>query len=67
MVSIIVFKLAYEYYENYFQQFKIVLHHVYFQVTGIQCLSGTGSLREGADFLNYVCKMNTVYISKPSW
>uniref|UniRef100_A0A915Q5R7 Aspartate aminotransferase n=1 Tax=Setaria digitata TaxID=48799 RepID=A0A915Q5R7_9BILA len=34
---------------------------------GIQCLSGTGSLKAGADFLNFVLKMKTVYISKPTW
>ncbi|VDN08500.1 unnamed protein product [Thelazia callipaeda] len=37
------------------------------RVTGVQCLSGTGSLRAGADFLSFVLKNKTVYISKPSW
>ncbi|KAL3989254.1 Aspartate aminotransferase cytoplasmic [Acanthocheilonema viteae] len=34
---------------------------------GVQCLSGTGSLKAGADFLSFVMKMKTVYISKPTW
>ncbi|GMT05139.1 hypothetical protein PENTCL1PPCAC_27313, partial [Pristionchus entomophagus] len=34
---------------------------------GIQCLSGTGSLRLGAEFLHSQCKMDTVYVSKPTW
>ncbi|VDK73420.1 unnamed protein product [Onchocerca ochengi] len=37
------------------------------KATGVQCLSGTGSLKAGADFLSFVLKMKTVYISKPSW
>ncbi|CAG9536555.1 unnamed protein product [Cercopithifilaria johnstoni] len=37
------------------------------KATGVQCLSGTGSLKAGADFLNFVMKMKTVYISKPTW
>nr|AAL06335.1 aspartate aminotransferase [Brugia malayi] len=34
---------------------------------GVQCLSGTGSLKAGADFLSFVMKMETVYVSKPTW
>ncbi|GMR56353.1 hypothetical protein PMAYCL1PPCAC_26548, partial [Pristionchus mayeri] len=34
---------------------------------GIQSLSGTGSLRLGADYLHSQCKMDTVYVSKPTW
>ncbi|KAK0400460.1 hypothetical protein QR680_015257 [Steinernema hermaphroditum] len=34
---------------------------------GTQCLSGTGSLRAGADFLNHVLGLSTVYVSKPTW
>uniref|UniRef100_A0A1I7VP37 Aspartate aminotransferase n=1 Tax=Loa loa TaxID=7209 RepID=A0A1I7VP37_LOALO len=37
------------------------------KATGVQCLSGTGSLKAGADFLSFVKKMNTVYVSKPTW
>lgn len=38
-----------------------------FKVAGVQCLSGTGSLKAGADFLHIVSKLNIVYISKPTW
>lgn len=34
---------------------------------GIQCLSGTGSLRVGADFLAQVLGYKTAYYSAPSW
>jgi len=34
---------------------------------GIQCLSGTGSLRVGADFLARVCGRKIAYTSKPTW
>uniref|UniRef100_A0A0R3S101 Aspartate aminotransferase n=1 Tax=Elaeophora elaphi TaxID=1147741 RepID=A0A0R3S101_9BILA len=37
------------------------------KTTGVQCLSGTGSLKAGADFLSFVMKMKTIYISKPTW
>ncbi|KAE9548227.1 hypothetical protein FO519_008567 [Halicephalobus sp. NKZ332] len=34
---------------------------------GIQCLSGTGSLRVGAEFLARVLGFKTVYVSDPTW
>lgn len=34
---------------------------------GVQCLSGTGSLRAGAEFLNRLLNMDTIYISQPTW
>ncbi|KAI6210612.1 Aspartate aminotransferase [Aphelenchoides besseyi] len=34
---------------------------------GVQCLSGTGSLRAGAEFLNRLLGLDTVYVSKPTW
>lgn len=34
---------------------------------GVQCLSGTGSLRVGADLLTQVMGYTTVYYSSPSW
>jgi aspartate aminotransferase len=34
---------------------------------GIQTLSGTGSLRIGADFLHRILGKNTVYYSNPTW
>ncbi|KAI6191401.1 Aspartate aminotransferase [Aphelenchoides bicaudatus] len=34
---------------------------------GVQCLSGTGSLRAGAEFLNRLLNLDTVYVSKPTW
>ncbi|CAP34175.1 Protein CBR-GOT-1.2 [Caenorhabditis briggsae] len=34
---------------------------------GVQCLSGTGALRAGAEFLAHVCNMKTVYVSNPTW
>uniref|UniRef100_A0A1I7TZ79 aspartate transaminase n=1 Tax=Caenorhabditis tropicalis TaxID=1561998 RepID=A0A1I7TZ79_9PELO len=34
---------------------------------GVQCLSGTGALGSGADFLAQVCKLDTVYFSNPTW
>jgi aspartate/tyrosine/aromatic aminotransferase len=30
-------------------------------------LSGTGSLRAGADFLNKLLDFDTVYLSQPTW
>ncbi|KJH53604.1 putative aminotransferase [Dictyocaulus viviparus] len=35
--------------------------------TGVQCLSGTGSLRAGAEFLHSVLGLKTVYFSNPTW
>lgn len=35
--------------------------------TGIQCLSGTGALRVGAEFLARVAKHSVVYSSNPTW
>uniref|UniRef100_A0A0K0DAC4 Aspartate aminotransferase n=1 Tax=Angiostrongylus cantonensis TaxID=6313 RepID=A0A0K0DAC4_ANGCA len=35
--------------------------------TGVQCLSGTGSLRAGAEFLASVLGLKTVYLSNPTW
>jgi len=37
------------------------------RATGIQCLSGTGALRVGADFLVRVAKFSVVYASNPTW
>jgi len=34
---------------------------------GVQCLSGTGALRIGADFLHRIMGFNTVYYSNPTW
>ncbi|KAK6039141.1 hypothetical protein COOONC_23354 [Cooperia oncophora] len=34
---------------------------------GTQCLSGTGSLRAGAEFLARVLGYKTVYLSNPTW
>ncbi|XP_054167410.1 aspartate aminotransferase, cytoplasmic-like [Oppia nitens] len=34
---------------------------------GVQCLSGTGALRVGADFLRRNAGFKTVYVSDPSW
>ncbi|CAD6184968.1 unnamed protein product [Caenorhabditis auriculariae] len=34
---------------------------------GIQCLSGTGSLRAGAEFLAGVVGLKTAYVSQPTW
>jgi len=34
---------------------------------GVQCLSGTGALRNGAEFLKRIMGADTVYISAPSW
>lgn len=34
---------------------------------GIQCLSGTGALRMGAEFLARVLKRNVFYFSVPTW
>jgi len=33
----------------------------------VQCLSGTGALRAGAEFLNRLLSLDTVYVSKPTW
>lgn len=38
-----------------------------FQTFGVQCLSGTGSLRVGAEFLTRLCGHKIAYMSKPSW
>ena len=35
--------------------------------TLLQCLSGTGSLRIGAEFLKRIMGCDTVYISAPTW
>ncbi|KAI1704385.1 aminotransferase class I and II domain-containing protein [Ditylenchus destructor] len=37
------------------------------RVIGVQCLSGTGSLRAGAELLCRVVGLKTVYVSKPTW
>ena len=37
------------------------------RATGIQCLSGTGALRVGADFLARISKYSVVYSSNPTW
>jgi len=34
---------------------------------GVQCLSGTGALRNGAEFLKRLLGSNTVYYSDPTW
>uniref|UniRef100_A0A914W1F0 Aspartate aminotransferase n=1 Tax=Plectus sambesii TaxID=2011161 RepID=A0A914W1F0_9BILA len=34
---------------------------------GVQCLSGTGSLRAAAEFLGRVLNYKTAYMSKPTW
>jgi len=34
---------------------------------GVQCLSGTGTLRVGAEFLARVVGRNTAYMSNPTW
>lgn len=34
---------------------------------GVQCLSGTGSLRAGAEFLKRLLNLDTVYVSQPTW
>ena len=34
---------------------------------GIQCLSGTGALRVGADFLCHQLQSSIVYVSDPTW
>ncbi|CAD6189097.1 unnamed protein product [Caenorhabditis auriculariae] len=34
---------------------------------GVQCLSGTGALRAGAEFLHHVLGLSVVYVSKPTW
>ena len=45
-------------YYNYITNLKAV---------GVQCLSGTGSLRAGAELLNRIVGLDTVYISEPTW
>ncbi|EPB73835.1 putative aminotransferase [Ancylostoma ceylanicum] len=35
--------------------------------TGVQCLSGTGSLRAGAEFLARILNLKTAYFSNPTW
>ncbi|CAJ0571435.1 unnamed protein product, partial [Mesorhabditis spiculigera] len=37
------------------------------RVIGVQCLSGTGSLRAGAEFLARVLGLKTGYYSNPTW
>ncbi|KAH9363044.1 hypothetical protein HPB48_014174 [Haemaphysalis longicornis] len=37
------------------------------QAVGVQCLSGTGSLRVGADLLCKHGKFTTIYVSTPTW
>ena len=37
------------------------------RATGIQCLSGTGALRVGAEFLSQITKSSVVYSSNPTW
>ncbi len=37
------------------------------RATGIQCLSGTGALRVGAEFLAHIGKHSVVYSSNPTW
>nr|CAH0110435.1 unnamed protein product [Daphnia galeata] len=37
------------------------------RATGIQCLSGTGALRVGAEFLARIGKHTVVYSSNPTW
>ncbi|XP_046452184.1 aspartate aminotransferase, cytoplasmic-like isoform X2 [Daphnia pulex] len=37
------------------------------RATGIQCLSGTGALRVGAEFLAHIGKHTVVYSSNPTW
>lgn len=37
------------------------------RATGIQCLSGTGALRVGAEFLAQIAKHSIVYSSNPTW
>ena len=37
------------------------------RVLGVQCLSGTGGLRLGAEFLAQVLRYRTVYLSSPTW
>lgn len=37
------------------------------RATGIQCLSGTGALRVGAEFLTHIAKHSVVYSSNPTW
>ncbi|KAM7459387.1 hypothetical protein LguiA_036381 [Lonicera macranthoides] len=37
------------------------------RVTTVQCLSGTGSLRVGAEFLAKHCHQRTIYIPLPTW
>jgi aspartate/tyrosine/aromatic aminotransferase len=39
----------------------------FFEAIGVQCLSGTGSLRAGAEFLANVVGLKTVYVSDPTW
>ena len=47
--------------------FIIIFVDVLVQAFGIQCLSGTGALRIGADFLARCANFTTVYVSQPSW
>ena len=37
------------------------------KASGIQCLSGTGALRVGAEFLAHTCGHSVVYSSNPTW
>jgi aspartate aminotransferase len=34
---------------------------------GVQCLSGTGSVRAAAEFLIKLLNLDTIYISNPTW
>ena len=37
------------------------------KVIGVQCLSGTGALRVGAEFLSRILRYDTFYYSSPTW
>ena len=37
------------------------------RVTSVQSLSGTGAIRNGADFLHQQLKLDTFYMSDPTW
>jgi len=37
------------------------------RAVGVQCLSGTGALRNGAEFLKRIMGSNVVYYSDPTW
>lgn len=44
-----------------------MVKYTIFQAFGVQCLSGTGGLRVGAEFLARVLKYSVFYFSKPTW